>query len=250
MTGEFRQYLYPHDHPRLTEVRDLDAYAYRDVARTPGTFTGDLVAGWTPLYLNDFRGITENGTLREDVHGFEPARPGEEAPVAEMVRGGAGSVGVGRRRRPGPPHPCCRRRAVADLGQPGVHAVRHRAATGIPTAGSPGQRAGTGAGVAEPRGLRVGPHHDADQRLSRRGRRPGVRAQRVQLQHRALRDARPAGAVGMAALRPPLRGELPGCRGTDGALPGVPRRRTERDRPRPERRAALVDRTDRPGHRS
>ena len=85
MTGEFRQYLYPHDHPRLTEVRDLDAYAYRDVARTPGTFTGDLVAGWTPLYLNDFRGITENGTLREDVHGFEPTRPGEEAPVAEMV---------------------------------------------------------------------------------------------------------------------------------------------------------------------
>ena len=49
MTGEFRQYLYPHDHPRLTEVRDLDAYAYREVARTPGTFTGDLVAGWTPL---------------------------------------------------------------------------------------------------------------------------------------------------------------------------------------------------------
>ena len=85
MTGEFRQYLYPHDHPRLTEVRDLDAYTYRDVARTPGTFTGDLVAGWTPLYLNDFRGITENGTLREDVHGFEPTRPGEEAPVAEMV---------------------------------------------------------------------------------------------------------------------------------------------------------------------
>ena len=85
MTGEFRQYLYPHDHPRLTEVRDLDAYTYRDVARTPGTFTGDLVAGWTPLYLNDFRGITENGTLREDVHGFEPARPGEEAPVDEMV---------------------------------------------------------------------------------------------------------------------------------------------------------------------
>ena len=85
MTGEFRQYLYPHDHPRLTEARDLDAYAYRDVARTPGTFTGDLVAGWTPLYLNDFRGITENGTLREDVHGFAPARTGEEAPVAEMV---------------------------------------------------------------------------------------------------------------------------------------------------------------------
>jgi len=86
MTGEFRQYLYHHEHPRLSEVRGLDAYAYRDVAKTPGTFTGDLVAGWTPLYLNDFRGITENGTLREDVHAFEPARPDEQAPVAAMVQ--------------------------------------------------------------------------------------------------------------------------------------------------------------------
>ena len=86
MTGEFRRYLYPHDHPRLTEVRGLDAYAYRDVARTPNTFTGGLVAGWTPLYLNEFRGVTENGALREDVHELEPARPGEEAPVAAMVQ--------------------------------------------------------------------------------------------------------------------------------------------------------------------
>jgi hypothetical protein len=86
MTGEFRQYLYPADHPRLAEVRGLDAYAYRNVARAPGTFTGDLVAGWTSLYLNDFRGVTENGTLCEDVHTFEPARPGEQAPVAAMVQ--------------------------------------------------------------------------------------------------------------------------------------------------------------------
>ena len=85
MSGEFRQYLFPFDHPRLAEVRGLDAYAYRDLARRPGTFTGDLVDGWTPLYLNAFRGVTENGTLREDVHPFEPARRGEEAPVADMV---------------------------------------------------------------------------------------------------------------------------------------------------------------------
>ena len=72
MTGEFRQYLFPHDHPRLAEVRGLDAYAYREAARTPGTFTGDLVAGWTPLYRNEFRGVTEDGTLRA---GLLPARP-------------------------------------------------------------------------------------------------------------------------------------------------------------------------------
>ena len=85
MSGEFRQYLFPHDHPRLAEVRGLDAYAYRDVARTPGTFTGGLVEGWTPLYRNEFRGVTEDGTLREGLYPFEPARPGEEAPVAAMV---------------------------------------------------------------------------------------------------------------------------------------------------------------------
>ncbi len=85
MTGEFREYLFDHDHPRLADVRGLDAYTYCKVAREEGTFTGDLVSGWTPLYLNEFRGVTENGTLRDDVHHLEPARPGEKAPVAAMV---------------------------------------------------------------------------------------------------------------------------------------------------------------------
>lgn len=85
MPGEFRQYLFPHDHPRLAGVRGMDAYEYREAARTPGSFTGDLVAGWQPLYGNEFRGVTEDGTLREDVHRFASPRPGEEAPVAEMV---------------------------------------------------------------------------------------------------------------------------------------------------------------------
>ena len=47
-----------------------------------------------------------------------------------------------------------------------------------------------------PRGLRAGARDDADQRLPRRGRRPGDRPQRVQLQHRPLRRARPARARG------------------------------------------------------
>jgi hypothetical protein len=85
MSGEYRQYLFPHDHPRLAEVRGMDPYAYREHARTPGTFTGGLVEGWTPLYLNEFRGVTEDGVLREGLYPFEPARPGEEAPVAAMV---------------------------------------------------------------------------------------------------------------------------------------------------------------------
>jgi hypothetical protein len=85
MSGEYRQYLFPHDHPRLAEVRGMDPYTYREFSATPGTFTGGLVEGWTPLYRNDFRGVTEDGTLREGLYPFEPARPGEEAPVEAMV---------------------------------------------------------------------------------------------------------------------------------------------------------------------
>jgi len=85
MSGEFRQYLFPHDHPRLAEVRGLDPHTYGELAKKPGTFTGGLVEGWTPLYGNEFRGITEDGALREGLYPFEPARPGEEAPVEVMV---------------------------------------------------------------------------------------------------------------------------------------------------------------------
>jgi hypothetical protein len=85
VSGEFRSYLFPHDHPRLAEVRGMDPYTYREHARTPGTFTGGLVEGWTPLYRNEFHGVTEDGTLRGGLYPLEPARPGEEAPVEAMV---------------------------------------------------------------------------------------------------------------------------------------------------------------------
>ncbi len=85
MSGEFRQYLFPHDHPRLAEVRGLDPYTYGESAREPGTFTGGLVEGWTPLYRAPFRGVTEDGTLREGLYPLTPAEPGEEAPVPAMV---------------------------------------------------------------------------------------------------------------------------------------------------------------------
>src|SRR3954447_3560433 len=86
MSGEYRQYLFPHDQPRLAEVRGMDPYTYGEFAKKPGTFTGGLVEGWTPLYLSEFRGVTEDGTLREELHPFAPARPGEKATVAQMVK--------------------------------------------------------------------------------------------------------------------------------------------------------------------
>ena len=85
MSGEFRQYLFPHDHPRLAKVRGMDPYAYGEFAKKPGTFTGGLVEGWRPLYETEFRGVTEDGTLCEGRYPLEPARAGEEAPVEAMV---------------------------------------------------------------------------------------------------------------------------------------------------------------------
>ena len=46
----------------------------------------------------------------------------------------------------------------------------------------------------------------------------------------------PVRSVGLAAVRPPLCSQLPGRRGPDGARPGLPRRRTQRDRRRSARR--------------
>jgi hypothetical protein len=85
MSGEYRQYLFPHDHPRVAEVRGMDPYTYGEFSRAPGTFTGGLIEGWTPLYRNEFRGVTEDGTLREGLYDLTPAVPGEEAPVEAMV---------------------------------------------------------------------------------------------------------------------------------------------------------------------
>jgi hypothetical protein len=85
VAGEFRQYLFPHDHPRVAEVRGMDPYTYRDFSATPGTFTGGLVEGWTPLYRNEFRGVTEDGVLRDGLYPLTPVEPGEEAPVEAMV---------------------------------------------------------------------------------------------------------------------------------------------------------------------
>ncbi|WP_370617396.1 DUF3500 domain-containing protein [Mumia sp. Pv 4-285] len=89
----FRAFLFPHDHPRLADIRGMDPYGYRDAARED-VFTGDLIKGWTPLYENDFVGVTEDGTLRAGLYPLTPAEPGEEAPVAAMVEAAERLLGV------------------------------------------------------------------------------------------------------------------------------------------------------------
>jgi hypothetical protein len=93
--SEYRRYLFPLDHPRLASIRGMDAYAYGAFATRPGTFTGGLVEGWRPLYRNEFRGITSDGSLRSGLYPLSPARPGEEAPVAAMIAAADSLLAVG-----------------------------------------------------------------------------------------------------------------------------------------------------------
>ncbi|MER5437435.1 DUF3500 domain-containing protein [Streptomyces sp. NPDC002790] len=84
-SAEYRDHLFPPGHPRIQALKGLYPYAYREFARAEGTFTGELIRGWRPLYKNAFTGITEDGAVRQGIHPLEPAKPGEEAPVAEMT---------------------------------------------------------------------------------------------------------------------------------------------------------------------
>lgn len=91
--GAFREFLFPHDHPRLAEIRGLNAYEYREAAREDA-FTGGLIRGWEPLYLAPFVGITEDGVLRDGLYPLTPAQPGEAAPIQAMIEAADHLVGA------------------------------------------------------------------------------------------------------------------------------------------------------------
>lgn len=83
--SEFRKYLIPYDDARLQGIRKIkDAYEYREAAKVDA-FTGQLIKGWTPLYFNDFVGVTSDGTVIDDLYHLEPVPAGDEAPTAAMV---------------------------------------------------------------------------------------------------------------------------------------------------------------------
>ena len=44
-----------------------------------------MIEGWQKLYPQPFAGITNDGVRREGLFPLAPARPGEEAPTADMV---------------------------------------------------------------------------------------------------------------------------------------------------------------------
>ena len=80
----FRDFLYPPGHPRVAEIRGLNAREYAEAAKTD-SFAGPMIAGWKALYPQPFVGVTSDGVVRSGLYPLEPARNGEEAPTAAMV---------------------------------------------------------------------------------------------------------------------------------------------------------------------
>lgn len=83
-SARFREFLYPDSPDPFAELRTLDAYGYREQARTDD-FRGGLIRGWEPLYDAPFRGVTNDGNLREGLYGLGELDPAERAPVEAMV---------------------------------------------------------------------------------------------------------------------------------------------------------------------
>lgn len=93
MSAEFRRYLFPPDHPRIADLRGMDAYEYVSYAQQHH-FTGALIEGWRPLYRDPFRGVTTDGTLLEGLYELSPAPEAERAPVEAMVRAAERLLGL------------------------------------------------------------------------------------------------------------------------------------------------------------
>lgn len=80
----FRDFLFAPDHPRVADIRGLNAREYAEAAKTD-SFAGPMIEGWKELYPQPFTGITSDGVRREGLYHLAPARAGEEAPTADML---------------------------------------------------------------------------------------------------------------------------------------------------------------------
>ncbi|MCU1516725.1 MAG: hypothetical protein JWQ75_1446, partial [Pseudarthrobacter sp.] len=83
-TSSFREFLFAPDHPRVAEIRGLDAREYAEAATTD-SFAGPMIEGWKKLYPQPFKGITIDGIVQPGLYPLAAARPGEEAPTAALV---------------------------------------------------------------------------------------------------------------------------------------------------------------------
>ncbi|MHA7287652.1 DUF3500 domain-containing protein [Arthrobacter sp. MDT3-44] len=83
-TPSFRNFLFAPDHPRIAEIRGLNAREYAKAATTD-SFAGPMIKGWKKLYPQPFTGITSDGNRRKGLYPITLAQSGEEAPTADMI---------------------------------------------------------------------------------------------------------------------------------------------------------------------
>ena len=83
MSG-YRDYLYPADHPRITDVKGLDAYEYVPFAEQHH-FTGGLIEGWRKLYDEPYVGVTADGAIIPGLFPLRRPDAADAAPVDAMV---------------------------------------------------------------------------------------------------------------------------------------------------------------------
>jgi hypothetical protein len=69
--ANFRDFVFPHDHPRNTRLQGFDAHTHAaNLLDHP--FVRDLFQRWEELYLRPFVGITSDGTVRRDLYALAP----------------------------------------------------------------------------------------------------------------------------------------------------------------------------------
>ncbi|MBL1101512.1 DUF3500 domain-containing protein [Streptomyces coffeae] len=86
MAGDFRDHLYPLNHPRLSEYRSCDPYSYVDALRRNPQFD-EVLSEWSSLFeTTEFQGITTDGRPVRGLFGTDHDEGGPAAPAADAAR--------------------------------------------------------------------------------------------------------------------------------------------------------------------
>lgn len=83
-TKSFRDYLFPHDDPRINSLKSVSSDDYLEAAKKDA-FAGPMIRAWAELYPEPFRGISNDGIVQNGLFPLQSAAEGLKAPVAEMV---------------------------------------------------------------------------------------------------------------------------------------------------------------------
>ncbi|MEQ6896377.1 DUF3500 domain-containing protein [Microbacterium sp. KR10-403] len=85
-SDSYREFIYPHDEPSIAKYRGMDYEQFADEKKSP-SFVQDLLNSWQALYDEPFRGITNDGVVKEGLYPL-PAKtePNDEGMVTAAFR--------------------------------------------------------------------------------------------------------------------------------------------------------------------